>query len=148
MSESITVGEGIVRLLEAAGVGTAFGIISIHNMPLLDAITRRGKIRFVPSRGEAGGANMADAFARVSGGLGVVGTSTGTAAEISGSAVPARAVRPRCACAASPSRRLVMATEAAFSLCDRVTRSMDAATNLRSASASAHRVLWGPSYVL
>ena len=80
MSESITVGEGIVRLLEAAGVETAFGIISIHNMPILDAITRRGKIRFVPSRGEAGGANMADAFARVSGGLGVVVTSTGTAA--------------------------------------------------------------------
>jgi len=80
MSETITAGEGVVRLLEAAGVTTAFGVISIHNMPILDAIARRGKIRFVPSRGEAGGTNMADAFARVSGGLGVVVTSTGTAA--------------------------------------------------------------------
>ena len=80
MSEFMTVGEGIARLLEAAGVKTAFGVISIHNMPILDAIARRGKINFVPSRGEAGGANMADAFARVSGGLGVVVTSTGTGA--------------------------------------------------------------------
>jgi len=80
MSEPLTVGEGIARLLEAAGVKTAFGVISIHNMPMLDAIARRGKINFVPSRGEAGGANMADAFARVSGGLGVVVTSTGTGA--------------------------------------------------------------------
>jgi len=80
MSEEITVGEGIVRLLEAAGVTTAFGVISIHNMPILDAIGRRDKIRFIPSRGEAGGTNMADAFARVTGGLGVVVTSTGTAA--------------------------------------------------------------------
>jgi acetolactate synthase-1/2/3 large subunit len=80
MSDSITVGEGIVRLLEAAGVKTAFGVISIHNMPILDAIGRRNRIRFVPSRGEAGGTNMADAAARVTGGLGVVVTSTGTAA--------------------------------------------------------------------
>lgn len=80
MSESITVGEGIVRLLEAAGVEVAFGVISIHNMPILDAIGRRNRIRFVPSRGEAGGTNMADASARVTGGLGVVVTSTGTAA--------------------------------------------------------------------
>ena len=80
MSESITVGEGMARLLEVAGVETAFGVISIHNMPILDAIARRAKIRFVPSRGEAGGTNMADAFARVSGGLGVVVTSTGTGA--------------------------------------------------------------------
>lgn len=76
----MTVGEAIVRLLEAAGVDTAFGVISIHNMPILDAIGRRNRIRFVPSRGEAGGTNMADAAARVTGGLGVVVTSTGTAA--------------------------------------------------------------------
>ncbi|MBT5047541.1 MAG: thiamine pyrophosphate-binding protein [Rhodospirillaceae bacterium] len=80
MSDLITVGEGVVRLLEAAGVEIAFGVISIHNMPILDAIGRRNRIRFVPSRGEAGGTNMADAAARVTGGLGVVITSTGTAA--------------------------------------------------------------------
>ncbi|MGL1213431.1 thiamine pyrophosphate-binding protein, partial [Vibrio parahaemolyticus] len=52
--------------------------ISIHNMPILDAFGRRGKIRFVPARGEAGSMNMADAHARVAGGLGVCVTSKGT----------------------------------------------------------------------
>jgi acetolactate synthase-1/2/3 large subunit len=80
MSEQITVGELTARFLEACGVDTAFGVISIHNMPILDAFGRRNTIRFVPSRGEAGAVNMADAFARVRGHLGVAITSTGTAA--------------------------------------------------------------------
>ncbi len=75
---SITVGELVARFLEACGVKTAFGVISIHNMPMLDAIHRRGNIRFVSSRGEAGACNMADAAARISGVLGVCVTSTGT----------------------------------------------------------------------
>ena len=45
MTERITVGELIARFLEDAGVATAFGVISIHNMPILDAFGRRGKIR-------------------------------------------------------------------------------------------------------
>jgi acetolactate synthase-1/2/3 large subunit len=80
MSEQITVGELAARFLESCGVDTAFGVISIHNMPILDAFGRRNTIRFVPSRGEAGAVNMADAFARVRGHLGVAITSTGTAA--------------------------------------------------------------------
>ena len=76
----MTVGAAIVALLEAHGVQAAFGVISIHNMPLLDAIAQRGRIRFVPARGEAGAANMADAQARTSGRLGVCITSTGTGA--------------------------------------------------------------------
>ncbi len=76
----ITVGELIVRALEAQRVSCAFGVISIHNMPILDAFHRREKIRFVSARGEAGACNMADAHARVTGGLGVVVTSTGTGA--------------------------------------------------------------------
>ncbi|MGE5147275.1 MAG: thiamine pyrophosphate-binding protein [Candidatus Eiseniibacteriota bacterium] len=75
-----TAGDVVAAFLERCGVDTVFGVISIHNMPILDAIGRRGKIRFVPSRGEAGGCNMADAYARVRQGLGVVVTSTGTAA--------------------------------------------------------------------
>ena len=55
-------------------------MISIHNMPILDAFNERGKIRFVMARGEAGGTNMADAYARTTGSLGVCLTSTGTAA--------------------------------------------------------------------
>ncbi len=74
----ISVGELIARFLEQCGVRTAFGVISIHNMPMLDAFHRRGKLRFVSARGEAGACNMADAAARVSGTLGVCVTSTGT----------------------------------------------------------------------
>jgi len=75
-----TVGDLVAAFLEEAGVTTAFGVISIHNMPILDAFARRNRIRFVPARGEAGAVNMADAYARVSGGLGVGITSTGVAA--------------------------------------------------------------------
>jgi acetolactate synthase I/II/III large subunit len=76
--QRITVGELVVRFLEACGTGAAFGVISIHNMPMLDAFHRRGRIRFVSARGEAGACNMADAYARVSGRLGACFTSTGT----------------------------------------------------------------------
>jgi acetolactate synthase-1/2/3 large subunit len=80
ISQTETVGDFIARYLAEIGVTTIFGVISIHNMPILDAVARQGRIRFVPARGEAGAMNMADAFARVSGGIGVCMTSTGTAA--------------------------------------------------------------------
>ena len=76
----ITVGELAARFLELCGVKAAFGVISIHNMPILDAFNTRQKIRFVSARGEAGACNMADAYGRVTGGLGVCVTSTGTGA--------------------------------------------------------------------
>ena len=79
-SSQATVGTVVAAVLEQCGVKAAFGVISIHNMPILDGILRQGRIRFVPARGEAGAMNMADAYARVSRSLGVVITSTGTAA--------------------------------------------------------------------
>ena len=75
-----TVSDGIAKYLSDVGVRVMFGVISIHNMPILDAIARQNIIRFVPTRGEAGAINMADAYSRVSGNLGVCITSTGTAA--------------------------------------------------------------------
>ena len=74
------VGDLIAHALAEIGVTTVFGVISIHNMPILDAMARHNRIRFVPARSEAGAMNMADAYARVSRSLGVVITSTGTAA--------------------------------------------------------------------
>ena len=74
------VGDLLAAALADIGVTTVFGVISIHNMPILDAIARQGRIRFIAARGEAGAMNMADAFARVSRSLGVAITSTGTAA--------------------------------------------------------------------
>jgi acetolactate synthase I/II/III large subunit len=81
MSEpTATVGDLIAAFLDSCGVTAVFGVISIHNMPILDAFHRAGRIRFVAARGEAGAAAMADAAARVSGRIGVTVTSTGTAA--------------------------------------------------------------------
>ena len=75
-----TVGDIIVATLAAAGVAEAFGVISIHNMPILDAIARTGALRFTTARGEAGAVNMADAASRVTGKPAVAITSTGTGA--------------------------------------------------------------------
>jgi acetolactate synthase-1/2/3 large subunit len=89
-NKHITVGAAIAQFLENCGVKAAFGVISIHNMPILDALHARGHIRFVMARGEAGAGNMADAFARSTSGLGVCITSTGPAAgNIAGSLVEA-----------------------------------------------------------
>lgn len=79
-SNQVTVGAAIAAFLEQCGVKAAFGVISIHNMPILDAFAERGRIRFVMARGEAGGTGMADAYARTTASLGVCLTSTGTAA--------------------------------------------------------------------
>ena len=91
MLDKPTIGEVIAAFLEECGVGAAFGVISIHNMPFLDAIGRREKIRYVSARGEAGAVNMADAYARVGQRLGVAFTSTGVAAgNAAGSMVEAQ----------------------------------------------------------
>lgn len=76
MTTKVTVGEVVARVLEEHGVSDVFGLISIHNLPIADAIGRRDKIRFICSRGEAGCVNMADAYSRFKG-LGVAITSTG-----------------------------------------------------------------------
>lgn len=90
-AEEILVGDLVAEFLQQIGVTTTFGVISIHNIPMLDAIGRRNAIRFVMARGEAGGGHMADAYARVSGELGVLFTSTGPgAANACGAIVEAR----------------------------------------------------------
>lgn len=76
MTTKVTVGEVVARVLEEHGVSDVFGLISIHNLPIADAIGRRDKIKFICSRGEAGCVNMADAYSRFKG-LGVAITSTG-----------------------------------------------------------------------
>jgi len=76
MTTKVTVGELVARVLEEHGVNDVFGLISIHNLPIADAIGRRDNIRFICARGEAGCVNMADAYSRFKG-LGVAITSTG-----------------------------------------------------------------------
>ena len=80
MTDKITVADALLRELERIGVDTVFGIISIHNIPFYDALERHGGFRVVTARHEGAAVNMADAYSRVSGKLGVALTSTGTGA--------------------------------------------------------------------
>lgn len=79
MTERVNVGEAIARVLEEHHVDSMYGVISIHNLPIADAVGRREKMRFVAARGEAGSVTMADAHSRFKG-LGVALTSTGAGA--------------------------------------------------------------------
>ncbi|GAA4601097.1 thiamine pyrophosphate-binding protein [Actinoallomurus liliacearum] len=71
-------GDLLVQVLREHGVDTVFGVISVHNLPLVEAVDR--ELRFVAVRHEAAAVNAADAHARVRGGLGCALTSTGTGA--------------------------------------------------------------------
>ena len=71
-------GHLLVEILREAGVDTVFGVVSVHNLPLVEAVSR--ELRFVPVRHEATAVNAADGYARARGGLGCALTSTGTGA--------------------------------------------------------------------
>src|ERR1700761_5283416 len=73
----MTGGEAVVAALEALGVRHVFGIVSVHNLPIYDAIARRGTITPIAVRHEQAAAHAADGYARVTGELGVVIASTG-----------------------------------------------------------------------
>ncbi|HVV92580.1 MAG TPA: thiamine pyrophosphate-binding protein [Hyphomicrobiales bacterium] len=91
MASDYTVADLVAEFIAACGVRTAFGVASVHNLAILDAIGRRNAVRFVAARGEMGAAHMADGYARVTGGLGVFVSSTGPgAANAVGGLVEAR----------------------------------------------------------
>lgn len=71
-------GDLLVAVLKELGVDTVFGIVSVHNLPLVEAVDR--ELRFVPVRHEASAVNAADAYGRARGGIGCALTSTGTGA--------------------------------------------------------------------
>jgi acetolactate synthase I/II/III large subunit len=73
----MTGGEAVVSALEALGVRHVFGIVSVHNLPIYDAIARRGTITPIGVRHEQAAAHAADGYARATGELGVVIASTG-----------------------------------------------------------------------
>jgi acetolactate synthase-1/2/3 large subunit len=75
-----TGGDAVVAALQALGVEHVFGIVSVHNLPIVDAIERGGSVRFVPVRHEQAAVHCADGYARASGRLGVALTSTGPGA--------------------------------------------------------------------
>lgn len=72
--------DAIVEALDALGVQDVFCVASVHNLPILDALHRRGTIRVINTRHEQGAVHAADGYARCSGRLGVAITSTGPGA--------------------------------------------------------------------
>ena len=79
--------DGIVLALKEAGVSTIFGIPSIHNIGLYESLRHESSIRHIGCRHEAGATHMADGYARASGGLGVIISSTGPGAGFTVSAL-------------------------------------------------------------
>ena len=75
--QTMTGGEAIVAALEALGVRHVFGIVSVHNLPIVDAIARSSAVTMVEMRHEQGAVHAADGYARATGGLGVALASTG-----------------------------------------------------------------------
>ncbi|MDA8952699.1 thiamine pyrophosphate-binding protein [Pseudomonadales bacterium] len=67
----------IADALAQLEVEHVFAIVSIHNMPILDAINRLGKSQIIDVRHEQAGTHAADGYARASGKLGVMIASTG-----------------------------------------------------------------------
>lgn len=78
LSEFASAGEALVAVAAQHGTDVIFGLVSIHNQPLVEAAQHGA--RYVPVRHEAAAVNAADAYARVTGNLGVALTSTGTGA--------------------------------------------------------------------
>ncbi|MDE0758456.1 MAG: thiamine pyrophosphate-binding protein [Pseudomonadales bacterium] len=67
----------IANALAQLGIEHVFGIVSIHNMPLMDAINRLGETKIIGVRHEQAGTHAADGYARATGKLGVMIASTG-----------------------------------------------------------------------
>lgn len=74
---SFTGADLIADALAQLGVEHVFGIVSIHNMPIMDAINRLGKTQIIDVRHEQGGTHAADGYARATGKMGVMIASTG-----------------------------------------------------------------------
>ena len=73
----MTGGDAIYETLKALGVEHVFGIVSVHNIPIYDAIGRGGVITPICVRHEQGALHAADGYSRATGKLGVAITSTG-----------------------------------------------------------------------
>lgn len=76
----MTGAEAVVECLAAQGIELIFGIRGLHIAPVAAAAKMRG-LRFIEVRNEQSAAFMADAYARVSGKIGVVLAGTGAGAS-------------------------------------------------------------------
>ena len=76
----MTGGQAVAETLALLGVSKVFGIVSVHNLPIYDAISLHPDIQVINVRHEQAAAHAADAYSRVTGELGVILTSTGPGA--------------------------------------------------------------------
>ena len=76
----ITGGQAVAETLVSLGVTRVFGIVSVHNLPIYDALSLHPDIEVTNVRHEQAAAHAADAYSRVTGHLGVILTSTGPGA--------------------------------------------------------------------
>jgi thiamine pyrophosphate-dependent acetolactate synthase large subunit-like protein len=92
----VNTGEAIVQCLRAEGVRHVFGLVGSSHLEIVDAIARSNDIELVAVRHEQAAAFMADAYARASGGFGVVLTSSGPGLSntITGIALAQKAFSP------------------------------------------------------
>jgi acetolactate synthase-1/2/3 large subunit len=77
---TITGADLAYRALRALDVEHVFGIVSVHNIPIYDAILRHGGITPIDMRHEQAAVHAADGYARSCGKIGVAITSTGPGA--------------------------------------------------------------------
>ena len=75
-TEKLTCGQALIKLLEAYGVDTVFGIPGVHTLDLYDGLSG-SSIQHILTRHEQGAGFMADGYARVTGKPGVCFTITG-----------------------------------------------------------------------
>ncbi len=71
MAKSVTGGEAVYRVLVGAGIETVFGLLGGSMLELFDAM-HAGGIAYVGARDERAAGHMADAYARITGGPGIV----------------------------------------------------------------------------
>ncbi len=70
--EKVIGGEAVYRVLRDQGVETLFGLLGGSMLELFDALLAGGEIAYVGARDERAAGHMADAYARITGGPGIV----------------------------------------------------------------------------
>lgn len=146
MAQQATVAHWIgTALARDAGVRTAFGVVGSGNFHVTNALTAHGA-RFIAARHEGGAAMMADAYARVSGELGVltVHQGPGLTNALTGLAEAAKSRTPLLVLAAEATQPTsnFYVDQAALAaavgvLPDRVTAAATVADDLRRACRAA-----------
>ena len=70
--KTLTGGEAVYHVLKEAGVTTVFGLLGGSMLELFDAMYAGGEITYIGARDERAAGHMADSYARITGGPGIV----------------------------------------------------------------------------